>query len=155
VLVAVVMGAFGWLVDRLLIERIRDQGEEAGILLTIGLSIFLANTALLAVGTAPLKVEAPVAKAGVPRSRRADEAAAVRGRHLRGADPRGAWLTIHKRGSAARCGPPSRTRWPRGWPAYAPPTSTQPPSRWAPSSPPWPACCSDRSTRRRCPWAAW
>jgi branched-chain amino acid transport system permease protein len=59
-LVAAVMGAFGWLVDRFLIERIRDQGEEAGILLTIGLSIFLANTALLAVGTAPLKVEAPI-----------------------------------------------------------------------------------------------
>ncbi|KWT83571.1 MULTISPECIES: branched-chain amino acid ABC transporter permease [unclassified Variovorax] len=60
-LVAVAMGAFGWLVDRLLIERIRDQGEEPGILLTIGLSIFLANTALLMVGTAPLKVEAPIA----------------------------------------------------------------------------------------------
>lgn len=60
VFVAIVMGAFGWLVDRLLIERIRDQGEEPGILLTIGLSIFLANTALLAVGTAPLKVEAPL-----------------------------------------------------------------------------------------------
>lgn len=59
-LVAIVMGAFGWLIDRLLIERIRDQGEEPGILLTIGLSIFLANTALLAVGTAPLKVEAPL-----------------------------------------------------------------------------------------------
>jgi branched-chain amino acid transport system permease protein len=60
VFVAIVMGAFGWLIDRLLIERIRDQGEEPGILLTIGLSIFLANTALLAVGTAPLKVEAPL-----------------------------------------------------------------------------------------------
>ena len=60
VLVAVVMGAFGWLIDRFLIERIRNQGEEPGILLTIGLSIFLANTALLVVGTAPLKVEAPI-----------------------------------------------------------------------------------------------
>ncbi|HEY1229286.1 MAG TPA: branched-chain amino acid ABC transporter permease [Ramlibacter sp.] len=60
VLVAVAMGAFGWLVDRFLIERIRHQGEEPGILLTIGLSIFLANTALLVVGTAPLKVEAPI-----------------------------------------------------------------------------------------------
>lgn len=60
VLVAVAMGAFGWLIDRFLIERIRHQGEEPGILLTIGLSIFLANTALLVVGTAPLKVEAPV-----------------------------------------------------------------------------------------------
>jgi branched-chain amino acid transport system permease protein len=59
-LVAVIMGAFGWLVDRLLIERVRDQGEEPGILLTIGLSIFLANSALLVVGTAPQKIEAPV-----------------------------------------------------------------------------------------------
>jgi branched-chain amino acid transport system permease protein len=63
--VAVAMGAFGWLVDRVLIERIRDQGEEAGILLTIGLSIFLANTALLAVGTAPLKIDGPVSNAPV------------------------------------------------------------------------------------------
>ncbi|MFC4277131.1 branched-chain amino acid ABC transporter permease [Achromobacter aloeverae] len=65
VLVAVAMGAFGWLVDRLLIERIRNQGEEPGILLTIGLSIFLANTALLVVGTAPLKVEAPISAAPI------------------------------------------------------------------------------------------
>ena len=64
-LVAVVMGAFGWLVDRFLIERIRDQGEEAGILLTIGLSIFLANTALVIAGTAPLKVASPVPSAFV------------------------------------------------------------------------------------------
>ena len=60
-LVAVVLGLFGWLIDRFLIERIRDQGEEPGILLTIGLSIFLANTALLLVGTAPLKIESPLA----------------------------------------------------------------------------------------------
>jgi branched-chain amino acid transport system permease protein len=60
VAVAVVMAAFGWLVDRVLIERVRDQGEEPGILLTIGLSIFLANSALLAAGTAPLKIEGPV-----------------------------------------------------------------------------------------------
>ncbi|HBP29947.1 MAG: branched-chain amino acid ABC transporter permease [Advenella sp.] len=60
-LVAVVLGTFGWLIDRFLIERIRDQGEEPGILLTIGLSIFLANTALLLVGTAPLKIESPMA----------------------------------------------------------------------------------------------
>ncbi|AFK60898.1 branched chain amino acid ABC transporter inner membrane protein [Advenella kashmirensis WT001] len=60
-LVAVVLGVFGWLIDRFLIERIRDQGEEPGILLTIGLSIFLANTALLLVGTAPLKIESPLA----------------------------------------------------------------------------------------------
>jgi branched-chain amino acid transport system permease protein len=58
--VAVLMAGFGWLVDRFLIERVRDQGEEPGILLTIGLSIFLANTALLAVGTAPQKIEGPV-----------------------------------------------------------------------------------------------
>lgn len=56
VLVASAMGAFGWLVDRLLIERVRDQGEEPGILLTIGLSIFLANLTLLIVGPAPMKV---------------------------------------------------------------------------------------------------
>jgi branched-chain amino acid transport system permease protein len=60
VAVAVLMAAFGWLVDRFLIERVRDQGEEPGILLTIGLSIFLANSALLAVGTAPQKIEGPV-----------------------------------------------------------------------------------------------
>src|SRR5215212_1704773 len=58
--VAIVMAAFGWLIDRVLIERVRDQGEEPGILLTIGLSIFLANSALLAVGTAPQKIEGPV-----------------------------------------------------------------------------------------------
>ncbi|MFC7515983.1 branched-chain amino acid ABC transporter permease [Herbaspirillum sp. GCM10030257] len=60
VVVAVLMATFGWLVDRFLIERVRDQGEEPGILLTIGLSIFLANSALLAVGTAPQKIEGPV-----------------------------------------------------------------------------------------------
>lgn len=59
--VAVVMATFGWLVDRFLIERVRDQGEEAGILLTIGLSIVIANVALLLVGTAPLKVVPPAA----------------------------------------------------------------------------------------------
>lgn len=58
-LVAVIMATFGWLVDRVLIERVRGQGEEPGILLTIGLSIFLVNTALLIVGTAPLKVVGP------------------------------------------------------------------------------------------------
>ncbi|WP_241672993.1 branched-chain amino acid ABC transporter permease [Lacisediminimonas profundi] len=61
--VAVVMAAFGWLVDRFLIERVRDQGEEPGILLTIGLSIFLVNTALLIVGTAPQKVLGPMTNA--------------------------------------------------------------------------------------------
>jgi len=62
-IVAVVMAAFGWVIDRVLIERVRDQGEEAGILLTIGLSIVIANVALLAVGTAPLKVASPVSEA--------------------------------------------------------------------------------------------
>lgn len=62
-LVALLMGGFGWLVDRVLIERIRNQGEEPGILLTIGLSIVLSNAALLAFGTAPLKIEGPVANA--------------------------------------------------------------------------------------------
>jgi len=63
VLVTLVMAAFGWLVDRLLIERVRHLGEEPGILLTIGLSIFLVNTAMLIVGTAPEKVAGPVGNA--------------------------------------------------------------------------------------------
>ncbi len=58
--VAVVIAAFGWLVDRVLIERVREQGAEASILLTIGLSIFLANLAQLVVGPAPLKVAGPI-----------------------------------------------------------------------------------------------
>ncbi|MGY3618007.1 branched-chain amino acid ABC transporter permease [Bradyrhizobium sp. USDA 10063] len=58
--VAMVIAAFGWLVDRVLIERVRDKGEEAGILLTIGLSIFLANLTLLVVGPAPMKVVGPI-----------------------------------------------------------------------------------------------
>jgi branched-chain amino acid transport system permease protein len=61
VVVAVVMGVAGWLIDRLLIERIRHEGEEAGILLTIGLSVFIINTALIVVGSTPLKVASPVA----------------------------------------------------------------------------------------------
>ena len=61
--VIVVMGAVGWLVDRALIARVRGQGEEPGILLTLGLSIFLVNTALLVVGTAPQKVALPLANA--------------------------------------------------------------------------------------------
>ncbi|ABE36144.1 branched-chain amino acid transport system / permease component family protein [Paraburkholderia xenovorans LB400] len=64
-IVAVVMAAFGWVIDRLLIERVRHQGEEAGILLTIGLSIVIANVALLVVGTAPHKVVGPVSDAPV------------------------------------------------------------------------------------------
>ena len=60
-LVAVIMGSFGWLVDRLLIERVRDQGEEPGVLLTIGLSIFLANATLFVIGPTPLKVQGALA----------------------------------------------------------------------------------------------
>jgi branched-chain amino acid transport system permease protein len=58
-LVIIIMGLAGWLIDRLLIARIRGQGEEPGILLTIGLSIFIVNTTLLVVGTAPEKVVQP------------------------------------------------------------------------------------------------
>lgn len=60
-IVAAAMAAFGWLVDRVLIERVRDQGE-AGILLTIGLSIFLSNLTQLVVGPAPLKVAGPISE---------------------------------------------------------------------------------------------
>lgn len=60
-LVAMIMGSFGWLVDRLLIERVRDQGEEPGVLLTIGLSIFLANATLFVIGPTPLKVQGALA----------------------------------------------------------------------------------------------
>lgn len=60
VIVIVVMGIGGWIIERVLIERVREQGEEPGILLTIGLSIFLVNTALVLVGTAPQKVMAPL-----------------------------------------------------------------------------------------------
>src|SRR5690606_7632613 len=49
-IVMVIMGVTGWIVERVLIERVREQGEEPGILLTIGLSIFLVNTALVLVG---------------------------------------------------------------------------------------------------------
>jgi branched-chain amino acid transport system permease protein len=58
--VILVMGIAGWIMERVLIERVREQGEEPGILLTIGLSIFLVNTALVVVGTAPQKVVTPV-----------------------------------------------------------------------------------------------
>jgi branched-chain amino acid transport system permease protein len=53
------LAAGGYLIDRLLMARVRGQGEEPTILLTIGLSIFLTNTALLIVGTAPEKVVSP------------------------------------------------------------------------------------------------
>jgi branched-chain amino acid transport system permease protein len=55
------LAAGGYLIDRFLISRVRGQGEEPTILLTIGLSIFLTNTALLIVGTAPQKVISPFA----------------------------------------------------------------------------------------------
>ena len=60
-LVVVVMGVFGWLVDRFMIERVRGHGEEASILLTIGLSIFLTNATLFVIGPAPMNVPAPIA----------------------------------------------------------------------------------------------
>jgi branched-chain amino acid transport system permease protein len=59
--VVVVLGILGYLIDRLLISRVRGQGEEPTILLTIGLSIFIANTALLIVGTTPVTVASPFA----------------------------------------------------------------------------------------------
>ena len=59
VIVSLAVG--GYLIDRLLMARVRGQGEEPTILLTIGLSIFLTNTALLIVGTAPQKVVSPFA----------------------------------------------------------------------------------------------
>jgi branched-chain amino acid transport system permease protein len=59
--VIVVLGIGGYLLDQILIARVRDQGEEPTILLTIGLSIFIANTALLIVGTTPVMVASPFA----------------------------------------------------------------------------------------------
>lgn len=62
IVVAAFMAAVGWLVDRFLIERVRGQGEEPGVLLTIGLSIFLVNGTLLLVGPAPMKVAGAMAE---------------------------------------------------------------------------------------------
>jgi branched-chain amino acid transport system permease protein len=59
--VIVVLGIGGYLIDQVLIARVRGQGEEPTILLTIGLSIFIANTALLIVGTTPVTVPSPFA----------------------------------------------------------------------------------------------
>jgi branched-chain amino acid transport system permease protein len=59
--VIVVLGVGGYLIDQILIARVRGQGEEPTILLTIGLSIFIANTALLIVGTTPVTVASPFA----------------------------------------------------------------------------------------------
>ncbi len=53
------MGVAGWLIDRVLVSRIRDQDEETGLLLMIGLSIFLANSELLVFGTTPHRVLSP------------------------------------------------------------------------------------------------
>ncbi len=61
VIVVVVLGVLGYLIDQVLISRVRQQGEEPTILLTIGLSIFIANTALLIVGTTPVTVASPFA----------------------------------------------------------------------------------------------
>lgn len=61
VVVAIVLGILGYLIDQVLIARVRGQGEEPTILLTIGLSIFIANTALLIVGTTPVTVASPFA----------------------------------------------------------------------------------------------
>ena len=59
-LTMLIIAAAAWLIDRFLIERVRGLGEEPGVLLTIGLSIFLANTALMVVGPTPQSVVAPV-----------------------------------------------------------------------------------------------
>lgn len=61
VLVVIVLGILGYLIDQILIARVRGQGEEPTILLTIGLSIFIANTALLIFGTTPVTVASPFA----------------------------------------------------------------------------------------------
>ena len=61
VVVVLVLGVLGYLIDQILIVRVRGQGEEPTILLTIGLSIFIANTALLIVGTTPVTVVSPFA----------------------------------------------------------------------------------------------
>jgi branched-chain amino acid transport system permease protein len=58
-LVIVALAILGYVIDRLLIHWVRGQGEEPTILLTIGLSIFIANTALLVVGTTPRTVTSP------------------------------------------------------------------------------------------------
>jgi branched-chain amino acid transport system permease protein len=60
-IVVFALAVIGYLIDRFMMNRVRGQGEEPTILLTIGLSIFITNTALLIVGTAPLKVASPFA----------------------------------------------------------------------------------------------
>lgn len=61
VVVVILLGILGYFIDQVLIARVRGQGEEPTILLTIGLSIFIANTALLIVGTTPVTVASPFA----------------------------------------------------------------------------------------------
>ncbi|MCP3395317.1 branched-chain amino acid ABC transporter permease [Bradyrhizobium sp. CCGB12] len=61
VVVVIALGILGYLIDQVLVARVRGQGEEPTILLTIGLSIFIANTALLIVGTTPVTVASPFA----------------------------------------------------------------------------------------------
>jgi branched-chain amino acid transport system permease protein len=58
-LVIIALAILGYVIDRLLIHWVRGQGEEPTILLTIGLSIFIGNTALLVVGTTPRTVASP------------------------------------------------------------------------------------------------
>lgn len=58
-LVIMLMAAFGWVVDRLLIRPLRGQDILSTALVTIGLSIFLVNTFLVVAGTAPRKIAAP------------------------------------------------------------------------------------------------
>jgi branched-chain amino acid transport system permease protein len=57
--VIVALGSAGFLIDRLLVERVRGQGEEPTMLLTIGISIFLTNTTQLIAGTTPVTVASP------------------------------------------------------------------------------------------------
>jgi branched-chain amino acid transport system permease protein len=59
--VIAILGIGGYAIDRILIACVRDQGEEPAILLTIGLSIFIANTSLLVVGTTPVTIATPFA----------------------------------------------------------------------------------------------
>jgi branched-chain amino acid transport system permease protein len=59
--VTAILGIGGYLIDQVLVARLRGQGEEPTILLTIGLSIFIANTALLIMGTTPVTVASPFA----------------------------------------------------------------------------------------------
>jgi branched-subunit amino acid ABC-type transport system permease component len=138
-IVVIVLGIAGYLIDWFLIAWVRGEGEEPTILLTIGLSIFIANTALLIVGTAPQTVLSPflskplflgpvvITQSSAPIS------------------------SSRRQRSAARCAPHSKIRWPRSLLASAPPIFTASRSRSARHSPAPPACCSapSMSCRRR------